>query len=331
MGLGATLPNPFCASSRQRFIYFSCAFIKTNILYFRNVNTPNTIEDIAPLFHEELKDLYPKEELDTFVILTVSDLFGISRDEIRVRRRQPLNPKEVERICSIIRELKIQKPIQYILGRADFYGCKIRVNEHVLIPRPETEELVDLILQETKDKGEGTSQINILDIGTGSGCIAIALKKNIPDANISAIDVSEEALLVAKANAILNQTKISFLQAHILHLTPQSPLPQERGRYDIIVSNPPYVRASEKEKMSKNVLDYEPHLALFVKDNDPLLFYKAISEFAKINLTPNGSLFFEINEALGSDVKKLLEEKGFMNAEVKKDMSGKERFAIGNI
>lgn len=308
------------------------------------MNTPNTIEDIAPLFHEELKDLYPKEELDTFVILTVSDLFGISRDEIRVRRRQPLNPKEVERISTIITELKTQKPIQYILGRTDFYGCKIRVNEHVLIPRPETEELVDFILQGTKDKGEGISQINILDIGTGSGCIAIALKKNLPEANVSAIDISEEALLIAKANAILNHTKINFLQADILSHTSQAATSlrgddkdnstlQGGGHraFDLIVSNPPYVRASEKEKMSKNVLDYEPHLALFVKDNDPLLFYKAISEFAKINLTPNGSLFFEINEALGSDVKKLLEEKGFMNAEIKKDMSGKERFAIGNI
>jgi release factor glutamine methyltransferase len=195
--------------------------------------------------------------------------------------------------------------------------------------------------------------MNILDIGTGSGCIAIALKKNLPEANVSAIDVSEEALLVAKANAILNQTKINFLQADILSHTPQV-APSLKGEdkdssslqgggqrtFDIIVSNPPYVRISEKEKMSKNVLDYEPHLALFVKDDDPLLFYKAIAEFAKHHLTPNpspggeggntgGKLYFEINEALDSEVKKMLEEKGFKNVEVKKDMSGKNRFAIG--
>ncbi|MBI4947309.1 MAG: peptide chain release factor N(5)-glutamine methyltransferase [Bacteroidetes bacterium] len=347
MGLGATLPNPFLASSRQRFIYFSCTFIKTNILYFRNVNTANTIEDIAPLFHEGLKEFYPKGELDAFVLLTVHELFGLSKEDMLTRKRQPLNAKEAERISSIVNELKTEKPIQYILGRTDFYGCKIRVNEHVLIPRPETEELVDLILFDIKRNTNSPTplykgELNILDIGTGSGCIAIALKKNLTNTNVSAIDISEEALLTAKANAILNQTKISFLQADIT--SPPTPLPQEKGvksTFNIIVSNPPYIRISEKEKMSKNVLNYEPHLALFVKDDDPLLFYKAIAEFAKAHLTPNpsptgeggntgGKLYFEINEALGLEVKKMLEEKGFKNVEIKKDMSGKQRFAIGN-
>jgi release factor glutamine methyltransferase len=196
----------------------------------------------------------------------------------------------------------------------------------VLIPRPETEELVEFILSEVRNHKSEVSQI--LDIGTGSGCIAIALKKNLPDANVSAIDISDEALLIAKANAILNQTIVNFLRADIL--SPISPKNKSEGTFDIIVSNPPYVRISEKEKMSKNVLDYEPHLALFVNDNDPLLFYKAIAEFALENLSPNGKLYFEINEALGAEIKKLLEEKGFKNVEVKKDMSGKERMTVAS-
>jgi len=292
------------------------------------MNTVKTIEDIASVFNEELKDLYPKGELDTFVILAVSDLFGISKDEMRVRRRQPLNAKEAEKISTIIKELKTEKPIQYILGRTDFYGCKIRVDEHVLIPRPETEELVDLIISETRNSNIPSP--HLLDIGTGSGCIAIALKKNLPEADVSAIDISEEALLTAKANAILNQTKINFLQGDILNLSLESPLPKEKGSYDIIVSNPPYVRISEKEKMSKNVIDHEPHLALFVNDNDPLIFYKAIADFALQDLSTNGKLYFEINEALGNEIKKLLEEKGFKNVEVKKDMSGKDRIVVAN-
>jgi release factor glutamine methyltransferase len=287
------------------------------------MNTANAIEDIAPLFQEELKELYPLGEIKTFSFLTISDLFGISRDEMHVRRRQPLNAKETEKIYSIIKELKTEKPIQYILGRTDFYGCKIRVNEHVLIPRPETEELVDLILQ---DKKRGADELKILDIGTGSGCIAITLKKNLSNANVSAIDISEEALLTAKANAILNQTKIIFLQGDILQISESTS--SQINKFNIIVSNPPYIRISEKEKMSKNVLNYEPHLALFVNDNDALIFYKAIADFALTNLSTNGNLYFEINEALGNEVRKLLEEKGFKNVEVKKDMSGKERFAL---
>ena len=213
-------------------------------------------------------------------------------------------------------------------GSTEFYGCKIRVNESVLIPRPETEELVELIVKEVRDKDQGASEINILDIGTGSGCIAVSLKKKLPCANIFAFDISEDALTVAKTNGILNQTKINFIQADIFSLIPNSR--KEKGVYDIIVSNPPYVRASEKGKMDKNVLDYEPHLALFVKDDDALVFYEAIASFALHNLAPNGMLYFEINEALGNEVKALLNEKGFKNAEIKKDMSGKDRIATAS-
>ena len=193
----------------------------------------------------------------------------------------------------------------------------------MLIPRPETEELVEIILE------ENPSADNILDIGSGSGCIAISLKKNLPHATVSAMDISDEALLIAKENAILNHTLINFLQGDILSIHFSST--EHTNNFDIIVSNPPYVRESEKNKMSKNVLDYEPHLALFVDNNNPLVFYDSIADFALKNLAENGKLYFEINEALGKDVKKLLVDKGFKNVEIKKDMCGKDRIAIGSM
>lgn len=314
-----------------------------------------TLEELKNLFTSELKTEYAPGEIDAFFLLSLEEITGIVRDDYTLRKRQPAKPEQADRFNAVVRELKSHKPIQYILGTTQFFRCKLRVNEHVLIPRPETEELVSFILQEIGAEGRGSEELNILDIGTGSGCIAIALKKKLPNANVSAIDVSDEALLIAKQNAILNQTRINFLQGDILNAaTPalkgeiqkvaeknlQAPL-QGLGvsggqLFNIIVSNPPYVRLSEKEKMDKNVLEYEPHLALFVNDNDPLLFYKAIADFAKDHLIPSpspagegGRLYFEINEALGSDVKKLLTDKGFKGVEIIKDMSGKDRIAIG--
>ncbi len=282
------------------------------------MNRARTIEEFTRLFHTELKDHFPQGEIDAFVSLSLAEITVLSREEIRISQKQELKPEQAERLHSVIAELKTNKPIQYILGVTEFYGCKLRVNEHVLIPRQETEELVDLILKETPN-----SKLNILDIGTGSGCIAIALKKKLPGANVSAIDISEEALLIAKQNALLNQTKINFLQADILKV--KDKVEVKEMHFNLIVSNPPYVRLSEMEKMDKNVVDNEPHLALFVNDNDPLLFYHVIADFSSQNLSQDGKLYFEINEALGQDVKKLLEEKGFKKVEVIKDMSGKDR------
>ena len=305
------------------------------------MNNAVTLEEFQALFREELKDIYPQGEIDTFFLLSLEDLAGILRDEVSIRKSEKLKPLVADKLISVIQGLKTQRPIQYILGSTEFYGCKIRVNEQVLIPRPETEELVHLILSDvqkntnpptTLHKGE----INVLDIGTGSGCIAIALKKKIPNANVSAIDISDEALLVAKANAILNQTKITFLQADILAPSLKggdninSSLQGGRYGFDVVVSNPPYIRLSEKEAMHKNVLEHEPHLALFVNDNDPLLFYKHIADFALNNLSSTGKLYFEINEALGNEVKKMMESKGFKKVEVKKDMSGKDRITVGS-
>ena len=276
------------------------------------------IQDTIQLFRTELKDIYSAEEIENFIFFSMNEYLGYTRRHLQLKANQSLDEKETERFKNILSELKKYKPIQYILGNTEFYGMKIRVNENVLIPRPETEELVELILQ------ENPSSENILDIGTGSGCIAISLKKHLPEATVSAIDISDEALLIAKENAILNHTLINFLQGDILKIDHS----QHHDSFDIIVSNPPYVRQSEKRSMSKNVLDYEPHIALFIEDDDALKFYKAISDFALENLSENGKLYFEINEALGSDLKKLLEKKGLKNVLIKKDMSGKDRIVF---
>lgn len=281
------------------------------------------IQDTIQLFRNELKDLYSAEEIENFIFFSMNEYLGYTRRHLQLKANQSLGEKETERFKIILAELKNHKPIQYILGHTEFYGLKIRVNENVLIPRPETEEMVELILQ------ENLSAENILDIGTGSGCIAIALKKHLPNATVSAIDISDEALLIAKENSILNHTLINFLQGDILNVNHSAT--QQLNNFDIIVSNPPYVRQSEKNKMSKNVLNYEPHIALFVNDNDAFVFYNAIADFALTSLSPNGKLYFEINESLGSEIKKLLKAKGFKNVEIKKDMSGKDRIAVGSL
>jgi release factor glutamine methyltransferase len=206
---------------------------------------------------------------------------------------------------------------------------RFEVNENTLIPRPETEELVEFILKETSNFQLPASSLNILDIGTGSGCIPISLKANLPQANVSAIDVSQKALEVAKRNAELNKVEINFIEANILEVEDLSQLPSpiiyHPSSYNIIVSNPPYVRNLEKQEIKKNVLDYEPHLALFVEDMDALLFYRKIAQLALKNLTTNGLLFFEINQYLGKETVELLENLGFKNIELKKDIYGNNR------
>ena len=211
---------------------------------------------------------------------------------------------------------------------------KFEVNENTLIPRPETEELVEWIIESWKLevgswKSENQKRINVLDIGTGTGCIPITLKTNLPQANVSAIDVSENALEVAKRNAELNKVEVNFIQANILEVEDvskiQTSISQLPTNFDIIVSNPPYVRNLEKQEIKKNVLDYEPHLALFVEDTDALLFYRKIAQLSIKNLSPNGLLFFEINQYLGKETVELLENLGFKNIELKKDMFGNDR------
>jgi len=283
----------------------------------------NSLENINLSFQKELNDLYPKGEIKAIFLLVAEEVLAISRNEINNQGDRLLHKVEVEKINAIIQDLKALKPIQYILGLTTFLGCMIKVNKHVLIPRQETEELVDLTVRECNDSNNLSPKI--LDIGTGSGCIAIALKKKLPNSIVSAIDISNDALMVAKENAVINNAEISFIKADILDSKFSL-----KETFDIIVSNPPYIRLSEKDSMSKNVLEHEPHLALFVNDSDPLLFYKHIADFAIKNLILNGKLYFEINEAIGNDLKLLLELKGFKNVQIIKDMSGKERIAIGN-
>lgn len=301
----------------------------------------NKIADVIHFFQDNLKNIYEKEELETIIAYCFEEFLNIKRAEIGLRKNETMSESQLLKFNFAIKDLKRQKPIQYIFGKADFYGLKFIVNEYVLIPRPETEELVDIIVKEFKVQSSKfknssnpsdqisnlKSQFSILDIGTGSGCIPIALKKNIPEARVYGLDVSEKALDIAKQNAELNRVEVEFVFGDILDPKIQLSL----SKFDIIVSNPPYVRISEKASMQQNVLEHEPHLALFVNDDDPLLFYKAIADFALENLNSTGKLYFEINENFGLETKQMLEQKGFKNVKLIKDLNGKNRILRGNI
>ncbi len=278
-------------------------------------------------FFDALKNIQDEQEIESFFFILTEYLHNLKRVDVALNPNFELSDAAIEKWNSILTELKLEKPIQYITGEAWFYGLQFEVNENTLIPRPETEELVEWILNSPITQHQ--TPITILDIGTGSGCIPISLKSNVPQANVSAIDVSEQALEVAKRNAALNKVTINFIQANILEVQDLSKLPSSMSHhpsfYNIIVSNPPYVRNLEKQEIKKNVLDYEPHLALFVEDTDVLLFYRKIAQLALKNLTPNGLLFFEINQYLGKETVELLQNLGFKNIELKKDIYGNDR------
>jgi release factor glutamine methyltransferase len=279
-------------------------------------------------FFNSLKNSQDEQEIESFFFILTEYLHNLKRVDVALNPNFKLSDAEVEKWNCILTELQQEKPIQYITREAWFYGLKFEVNENTLIPRPETEELVEWIIESQKSKVQ-SHKLEILDIGTGTGCIPIALKANLPQANVSAIDVSEKALEVAKRNAELNTVEINFIQANILEVSDLSKLPTPNSQlptnFDIIVSNPPYVRVLEKQEIRKNVLDYEPHLALFVEDNDALLFYRKIAQLAIKNLTSNGLLFFEINQYLGNETVELLQNLGFKNIELRKDFYGNDR------
>ncbi|BCY29699.1 peptide chain release factor N(5)-glutamine methyltransferase [Flavobacterium okayamense] len=283
------------------------------------------LKELKIHFQNHLQSIYDKEEIDSFFFMITEKLYNFRRIDFTLNPDFEItNTSEWE---TIISELKQEKPIQYILGEAWFYGLPFKVNENTLIPRSETEELVEWIIESQKSKVK-SQKINILDIGTGSGCIPISLKSNLPKAEVFAIDVSEKALEVANQNAKDNNVEVNFIQTDILNIDDLLSLRAESRslpKIDIIVSNPPYVRYLEKEEIKKNVLDYEPHLALFVEDNDALLFYRKIAQLAKISLQPNGLLFFEINQYLGKETVELLENLGFKNIELRKDLKGNYR------
>ena len=279
-------------------------------------------------FFDALKNSQDEQEIESFFFILTEYLHNLKRVDVALNPNFELSDAEVEEWNTILADLQKEKPIQYITGEAWFYGLRFEVNENTLIPRPETEELVEWIIESQKSKVQ-TQKLEILDIGTGTGCIPISLKANLPQANVSAIDVSDKALEVAKRNATSNKVEINFIQTNILEVedlsqlqTPNFQLPTS---FDIIVSNPPYVRNLEKQEIKKNVLDYEPHLALFVEDTDALLFYRKIAQLALKNLAPNGLLFFEINQYLGKETVELLENFGFKNIELKKDIYGNDR------
>lgn len=269
-------------------------------------------------FYASLEMDYPKTEVQSFFYLLAEYFLRMKRVEVSLNLDASISEKKTEKFQNAIQRLKNQEPIQYIIGSTEFYGMPFKVTKSTLIPRPETEELVQWILDGSKAKSD---DLNILDVGTGSGCIAISLAKNQPKAKIYAVDVSKQALAVAKANALLNKVDVEFVPLDILNWDSEF----ENIEFDIIVSNPPYVRSLEKSFMSANVLRHEPDLALYVADDDPLIFYKKIAEFALEHLKSNGMLFFEINQYLGSEMVQLLTDLDFKDVELKKDMFGNDR------
>ena len=278
----------------------------------------NLVKDIRNYYCEQLCSIYGKDEASAMILILLEHYFKITRVKMAMEPNLRLSESEMLTFHFAVKDLLKNKPIQYIIGETDFCDLKFKVNENVLIPRPETSELVMKIVN--SQLSTFNSQLSILDIGTGSGCIAISLAKNIPDSKVYALDISEKALEVAKGNAINNNVDVTFINDDILSLKNNIDT-----KFDIIVSNPPYVRELEKAEMRDNVLNWEPHNALFVSDNDPLIFYRNILEFAKNNLKQNGEIWFEINEYLGKEMTVLCKEYGFSDVKIFEDFRGKER------
>jgi release factor glutamine methyltransferase len=268
------------------------------------------------LIYDNLSPIYCRQEIEGITKLIFEKVLGLTRLQVHLNQHKILTSANLTQITEIVNRLLQFEPIQYILGETEFYGLPIKVNSGVLIPRPETEELVDWIINDCHYENPV-----ILDIGTGSGCIPIALSKNLTAASTVAWDISPDALMVARENAKINKVKINFVCVDILKMK----YPVQKQKYDIIVSNPPYVTVSEKGAMLKNVVDFEPHIALFVADKDPLIFYRTIAELATDLLKPSGKLYFEINEQFGNETVDLLSLKRFKNIILRKDINGKER------
>lgn len=271
-----------------------------------------TLQQAQQQLKEQLTTIYDSREAGNIADWVMENLTGWSKVDRLMHKQDELS--NVQLLEKYTQELLTHKPVQYVLHESWFCGLKLYVDESVLIPRPETEELVEWISKEAKGK-------IILDVGTGSGCIPVALKKQLPQTVVYACDVSAKALQVAMKNASLHNTIINFVQLDFLHPSSWSMLP----RVDILVSNPPYIPLKDKDSMNPNVVDHEPHIALFVQDNDPLIFYNAIADFAKFNLLPGGCIFVEIHEELAKAVEELFSNKGFSQTVIRKDMQGKER------
>jgi release factor glutamine methyltransferase len=273
------------------------------------------IKEYKNKFIQELKSIYDVAEVESFFFIVLEAFHDKKRIDLALNPDFEIDTIQLLQWETVLSQLKDQKPIQYILGETEFFGLRFYVDKNTLIPRPETEELVEWIIKDNAN----TKDFKILDIGTGSGCIAVSLAKNIPNATVFAIDVSEKALAVAKKNAQRNDVSVTFLEKNILETEDLD------FQFDVIISNPPYVRHLEKAEIHQNVLAHEPHLALFVEDNDALLFYRKIAELAKKNLSKNGLLYFEINQYLGKEMVELLQQYDFKNIQLKKDVYGNDR------
>lgn len=281
---------------------------------------------------QELQKIYDSSESNNIAQLILEDCSGYSNNRLLLYKEEELSAIQETRLHNLLQRLLTHEPIHYVLNKAWFYGMELYVDKAVLIPRPETEELVDWIVSDVKASGadvferrpmqaDVTSQLKILDVGTGSGCIALALKKTMPKAEVWGCDVSEEALNVARRNGAALDIRVDFQGINFLEEAQQTFLPT----VDILVSNPPYIPLKDKETMQPNVLNFEPHTALFVPTDDALLFYKAIAQFARRRLYENGSIYLETHEDLGVEVVNLLRAEGYRQVELRKDMQGKER------
>ena len=275
-----------------------------------------TFSDLEKQFSAELSDIYAKEEAAMLCFLSVQHRFNWTKASYLLNKQEVISDTDTTNFLDILSQLKTSKPIQYILGETDFYGRTFRVNPAVLIPRPETEELVKWVVETVS-----TKNISLLDIGTGSGCIAISLKIEIPEAVVVAIDLSADALALAQENASLHKAVVTFIEKDVLQMHPTD----LATTFDMVVSNPPYIALAEKELMKTNVLANEPHVALFVPNTNPLIFYERIAALAQAKLNLGGFLFFEINERFGKEVLALLVKKGFKHVELRQDLSGKDR------
>ncbi|WP_053992589.1 peptide chain release factor N(5)-glutamine methyltransferase [Mangrovimonas sp. TPBH4] len=283
------------------------------------------LKDIRTRFHQSLDPIYGAEEVDSFFGLLLDHYFKIKPITLVLEPQYEIASEDALKLNEVLRRLKDQEPIQYILGETEFFGLPFKVSPATLIPRPETEELVDWIIATNKDNAD---PLRVLDIGTGTGCIPISLGYHLSNAEIYTLDVSDQAIEVAKENAEINGVEVNFMHGDILKFENLAPEFLQL-KFDIVVSNPPYVRELEKNEMKTNVLDYEPDLALFVPDDDPLRFYKVITKFASKNLKNNGMLFFEINQYLGEEMQQLLIDNNFKDIELRQDIFGNNRMLKG--
>jgi len=279
----------------------------------------NSLGAIEEYMKQGLASLYPEREVEAMLKVLFMQLTGYNTIDRRINSKQTLSESELLKFRSVLKELELGRPLQYVLGETEFYGLNFKVNEHVLIPRPETEELVDLILNENK------SNESLVDIGSGSGCISISYALNNRESNCYAIDVDSNALKVVGLNAKQNSVNIEMIEMDILNW---SELPQ---KFDVVVSNPPYVLETEKSEMNSNVLDFEPSLALFVGNEEPIIFYEHIADFALKHLNEAGKLYFEINEKYGLEVMDCLKIRNFKDIRIIKDLSGKDRIVAAHV